>query len=667
MENLLAPLPKEPSGGPHAPTVVISQIWPSLEGGRYAIKRVAGEPLEVWADIFRDGHGVLDAALKWRRKGVTAWEETRMTHHVNDRWAATCRFMELGEWEYTIEAWQDEFKSWLHDYERKYQALQPGESLRTELIEGAAILEDSASIAKRAGNEGDARELRETASRLRDSGEDEALSIAKEPDLRNRMTQWTNRSLSTTAAPVHGVFVERERARFSAWYEFFPRSAEGLPDKHSTFRDCLDRIRYAVDLGFDVVYFPPIHPIGETFRKGKDNSLRCEPGDPGSPWAIGGKAGGHYAVHPELGTVEDFEWLVREANQLGVEIALDFAINCSPDHPYVKEHPEWFFHRPDGTIKYAENPPKKYQDIYPLNFHCENWRELWREMVDIVLFWASKGVKIFRVDNPHTKPVAFWEYLIAEVRAQHPDVLLLSEAFTRPRMMEMLGKIGFTQSYTYFTWRTERQEIIDYVVELTQTDAKEYFRANFWPNTPDILVPPLVNGPPAAFKLRACLAATLMPSWGMYCGYEFCENRKHPDRDEYSENEKYQLKARDWDKPGHIKAFIRRLNHIRRTNAVLEEYSNIQFIPSENENLIAYLKTAPNGIGSLLIVVNLDPLQAQSGHLDVPLEAFGAPPRGRPFRVRDLLHGDVYPWDGPRNWISLNPAHKAAHIFVVEE
>lgn len=650
-----------------APTVVIGNLWPSVEGGRFPIKRIAGEPLEVWADIFRDGHGVLAAVLKWRRRGISAWEEAPMILRDNDRWHASFRVLELGDWEYTIEAWQDEFKTWLHDFEKKYAARKPADSLRTELVEGALLLEKSASLAEQSGQPKDAQSLLDAAAYLRDAPEERALALVTGSELRRLMERWTDRTLSTTAAPLHPLLVERERARFSAWYEFFPRSATGNGIRHDTFRDCLPRLRYAQDLGFDVVYFPPIHPIGRTFRKGKDNSLACEPSDPGSPWAIGGAEGGHYAVHPELGTLEDFAWLVAEARKIGVEIALDFAINCSPDHPYVREHPEWFFHRPDGTIKYAENPPKKYQDIYPLNFHCQDWQNLWKEMVRIVLFWIGQGIRIFRVDNPHTKPVAFWEYLMDEIRAQHPDVLFLAEAFTRPRMMEMLGKVGFSQSYTYFTWRTGKQELIDYVNELAHSPVREYFRGNFWPNTPDILVPPLVDGTPAAFKIRATLAATLMPSWGIYGGYEFCENAKHPDRDEYRDNEKYQLKARSWDQPGNIKGYIRRLNQIRQSHSVFEELSNIRFIHSSNEQVLAYIKKAPTGSGaSLLIVVNLDPEHRQDSDLEIPLSELGLTQPSPSYFVRDLLHDEVYAWRGTKTWVSLDPASKPAHILQVE-
>jgi len=418
-------------------------------------------------------------------------------------------------------------------------------------------------------------------------------------------------------------------------------------------------------MGFDVVYFPPIHPIGRSHRKGKNNSVTCEPGEPGSPWAIGAKEGGHYSIAPELGTIEDFKWLINEAQSCNIEIAIDFAINCSPDHPYVKEHPEWFFHRPDGTIKYAENPPKKYQDIYPLNFLCDDWKNLWREMVNIVLFWAENGVRIFRVDNPHTKPVAFWEYLIKEVHKAHPDTLFLAEAFTQPRMMEALGKIGFTQSYTYFTWRESKEEIIEYVTELTQGPMRDYYRANFWPNTPDILPHHLQNATPAAFKIRATLAATLSSSWGIYSGFELCENQPLPGREEYLDSEKYQLKERDWNSSGNIKKFIKQLNQIRRENPALHEYANIEFIPTDSEQLLAWFKWTNDFENPIIVVVNLDPENTQESMIHLPLEKLGLSP-DTSFQVKDLMFDEAYHWQGSSNFVSLPPRSKPLHILKIE-
>src|SRR6266446_3995159 len=441
------------------PIAVIENLQPLVDGGRYPVKRVVGDDLAVEADVFKDGHDVVAAALKWRLLGEARWHETAMAHVDNDRWRGVCTLYENAIYEYTVEAWTDKFRGWQQEFSTKFEA--GIENLRSEALEGAALLDEAA-------------------------------------------------------------------ARAAAWYEFFPRSAEGFGDRGSTFRDCLPRVDDARAMGFNVIYFPPIHPIGHTNRKGRNNSVTAEPGDPGVPWAIGSEAGGHKAVEPALGSLEDFDWLQGEVRKRGMEIALDFAINCSPDHPYVREHPDWFYKRPDCIIKYAENPPKKYEDIFPLNFRCENWRELWAEMVSIVLFWAEHGVRTFRVDNPHTKPVVFWEYLITRVREKYPDTIFLAEAFTRPKMMKELAKTGFGQSYTYFTWRNTKQELTEYLTELTQTDMPEYFRGNLWPNTPDILPFFLQDGGRPAFIIRAVLAATLLPLYGIYSGYELCENEALP-------------------------------------------------------------------------------------------------------------------------------------------
>jgi starch synthase (maltosyl-transferring) len=451
---------------------------------------------------------------------------------------------------------------------------------------------------------------------------------------------------------------------FGAWYEFFPRSAEGQADSGSTFRDCLPRVDDAKAMGFDVIYFPPIHPIGHTNRKGRNNAITSEARDPGVPWAIGSEAGGHKAVEPSLGTLADFDWLQKEVRKRGMEIALDFAINCSPDHPYVKEHPDWFYKRPDGTIKYAENPPKKYEDIYPLNFRCENWRELWAEMKSNVLFWAERGVRIFRVDNPHTKPVAFWEYLIRGVREEYPDTIFLSEAFTRPKMMKALAKAGFNQSYTYFTWRNSKQELIEYFTELTQTEMSEYFRPNLWPNTPDILPFVLQEGGRAAFMIRVLLAATLSPLYGIYSGYELCENEALPGREEYLDSEKYQFKERDWNAPGNIKDWIAQLNKIRKQNRALQLYTNLRFYHAENDAILFYAKMTAARDNIILVVVNLDPYRKQHSFVDVPIEHFGQMDSDV-YTVRDLLSGATYTWRGRRNYVELDPKVQPGHIFLV--
>ncbi len=546
-------------------TVVISNVSPRVEGGKYPVKRIVGETIRVEADIFKDGHDQIAANLLWRKVNKGVWQKTAMTHGNNDRWAAGTSFNIEGAYEFKIQAWPDDFETWLHDFERRLTGDQ--EDLAMDIEEGRIVLNKAAIRAAGARATGDAETIESLGTALMKSAPEDIPALFESAETRSLLARWPDISLATETKDSIPLSVEPKMSAFSSWYEFFPRCALGKADQHSTFRDCLPRIEAAKEMGFDVIYFPPIHPIGTSHRKGKNNTVTCEPGDVGSPWAIGGKTGGHRSVEPALGNIDDFVWLVDEARKLEMEIALDFAINCSPDHPYVNDHPEWFFQRPDGTIKYAENPPKKYQDIYPINFHCDEWKELWDELLDVVLFWSEKGVRIFRVDNPHTKPVAFWKWLIAEVQKVAPGTIFLAEAFTTPKMMQTLAKVGFTQSYTYFTWRETKEQITEYVTELTRTGMRDYYRANFWPNTPDILPGHLQNAPPSSFKIRAALAATLSSSWGIYSGYELCENEPLPGREEYLDSEKYQLKERDWNRKGNIKGFISRLNHVRKSEA----------------------------------------------------------------------------------------------------
>ncbi len=650
--------------GHRLPTVVISNLSPLVEGGRYPTKRVVEEWLRVEADVFKDGHDQLVVVLGWRKRGDEGpWRELPMRHVDNDRWAAELSFAETGRYEIAVTAWADDFLTWLHDFERRLQGGQT--ELLTEIEEGRVILNRAAIRAASGRSPGDAEAIENLTTRLMRLPAEQVPEVMGTTEVRELLARWPNRSLATTSEQRLPLVVERKAALFSAWYEFFPRSAEGREDRHSTFRDCLPRLEDAAAMGFDVVYFPPIHPIGVTHRKGKNNAVTCEPGDVGSPWAIGSEAGGHRSVEPALGTLEDFEWLLSEARALGIEIALDFALNCSPDHPYVREHPEWFHRRPDGSIKYAENPPKKYQDIYPLDFHCDDWRELWQELRDVVLFWVERGVRIFRVDNPHTKPVAFWEWLIAEVQAVNPDVLFLSEAFTRPKMMQTLAKVGFTQSYTYFTWRETAAELRAYVEELVHGEMRNYYRANFWPNTPDILPRHLQGANAAAFKIRAALAATLSTSWGIYSGYELCENEPLPGREEYLDSEKYQLKARNWNQPGHIKGFITRLNRIRREHPALQSYANLEFVPADNDQILAWCKWSDDLSDLVLVVVNLDPLHRQESLIHLPLERLGIP-ADTPYEVEDVLFEEAYTWRDSTNFVSLDPRIKPVHLFHVK-
>jgi len=641
------------------PSAIIENLQPLVDGGRYPTKRIVGEDLVVEADIFKDGHDVVAAVLKWRVLAEKRWRETPMAYIDNDRWRGVCTLYDVAIYEYTVEAWTDTFRGWQLEFTAKFGA---GISeLQSEALEGAALLE---AASRRARDRTDSARLLELSRRMCKAGTAEINKIAQSRELEVLMATYADRDNATHYAPAPRVIVDRPAAQIGAWYEFFPRSAEGRDDRGSTFRDCLPRVDDAKAMGFDVIYFPPIHPIGHTNRKGRNNSITCEPRDPGVPWAIGSEAGGHKAVEPSLGTLADFDWLQEQVRKRGMEIALDFAINCSPDHPYVKEHPDWFYKRPDGTIKYAENPPKKYEDIYPLNFRCDDWRELWAEMKSIVLFWAQRGVRIFRVDNPHTKPVAFWEYLVSGVRAKYPDVVFLAEAFTRPKMMKALAKAGFNQSYSYFTWRNSKRELIEYFTELTQTEMSEYFRANLWPNTPDILPFVLQDGGRPAFMIRVLLAATLSTLYGIYSGYELCENEALPGREEYLDSEKYQWKERDWNAPGNIKDWIAQLNKIRKENRALQSYNNLRFYHADNDAILFYGKMTPARDNIILVVVNLDPHRKQNSYVDVPIDQFGQM-ESDVYQVHDLLSDARYTWNGRQNYVELDPEIQPAHVFRV--
>ena len=642
--------------------VVIENVHPFLDCGRYAIKRLVGDPVHVTADIFKDGHDVVAAALKWRMAGSKEWHDVPMKPGENDVWSGSFTVTEIGDCEYSVEAWLDVYETWRDEFRRKHEGGQ--EDLRSEAKEGARILERGAGRA--AGKK--SAVLRDAAAELAKADSARAAAIAARIDLSAIMAEYPDRSIGSEFRPYGRIMVERNAALFAAWYEFFPRSAEGRGDRGSTFRDCLARLDDAKAMGFDVVYFPPIHPIGTTKRKGRNNALECEPGDPGVPYAIGNRhqgcphGGGHRDVAPELGTLEDFEWLVGEAKKRGLEVALDFALNCSPDHPYVADHPEWFFHRPDGTIKYAENPPKKYEDVYPLDYHNTSGQELWNELRDVILWWAERGVRTFRVDNPHTKPVAFWEWLIAETRAKFPDLVFLSEAFTKPKMMRVLAKAGFSQSYTYFTWRNTKQELTDYLSEMSAPWSADYFRPNFFTNTPDILPFFLQQDGHAPFMIRAVLAATLSPLYGIYSGFELCENAALPGREEYFDSEKYQFKQRDWNAPGNIKGLITRLNVARRENAALQHLTNLRFHTAENDKILFYAKATGDNV--VLVVLNLDPHQTQTAAVEWPLWEYGLG-WDADYTVEDLLTGERWTWHGARNYVALDPAVRAAHVFAV--
>jgi len=625
--------------------VVIERVEPEIDCGRYPAKRVAGETLVVSATIFADGHDRLAAVLKHRGAGEQGWHETAMVPSADDRWQAAFPVPVVGRYEYTVEAWVDAFATWRWGFDRKVAA---GQDVASELREGAALV---AAAARRAGGD-DASWLAEQARLLERD--------AAAPELASRMARHPDRSRGASYGRILAVDVERERAAFGAWYECFPRSTAAEPGRHGTLRDLADRLPYVASMGFDVLYLPPIHPIGRSHRKGPNNTEAAGPGDPGSPWAIGAAEGGHTAIHPELGTLADFDDVVGRARALGIEIALDLAFQTSPDHPWVTAHPEWFRRRPDGTIQYAENPPKRYQDVYPLDFESGG-QALRDELLGVVLFWVARGVAIFRVDNPHTKPFAFWEWLIAEVRRRHPEVVFLAEAFTRPSVMRHLAKVGFSQSYTYFTWRNTKAELVAYVTELRSPPVRDYMRPNFFVNTPDILHEYLQTGGRPAFQARLVLAATLAESYGVYGPpFELAVTDAVPGTEDYRDSEKYQVRHWRVDDPYSLRPLVTRVNEIRRAHAALRPGSRLRFVPTDNEQLVAYLRVADDDV--LVVVVSLDPHHPQSGHVELPVDVLDLDPV-RPYQAEDLLGGGRYLWYGVRNYVALDPQALPAHVF----
>jgi starch synthase (maltosyl-transferring) len=642
--------------------VVIDRVEPEIEGGRYAIKRVTGEEVEVFANIYSDGHDLLGACLRYRGAGEEGtWNEVPMTPLGNDRWSACFVAEAVGQCVYTLQAWVDRFASWRRDFIKKVEA---GQEVSVDLLVGVELI---AKAAKRAT--GESRELlanwAQSLRSLHQANLPEAIRLAMDEPHSNLASRFADRRMAANYKELP-MMVDRAKARFSAWYEMFPRSTSPEPGRHGTFKDCEARLPYVAGMGFDVLYLPPIHPIGKSFRKGKNNNPNCTPDDPGSPWAIGSEEGGHKAIHPQLGTLEDFRRLISKAREHGLEIALDIAFQCTPDHPYVKEHPEWFRWRPDGTVQYAENPPKKYQDIYPIEFDNENWEELWEELKSVFLFWAEQGVRIFRVDNPHTKPFPFWEWVIQEIKAEYPDAILLAEAFTRPNVMYGLAKLGFTQSYTYFTWRNTKWDLTEYFTELTQTDVREFFCPNLWPNTPDILNEYLQIGGRPAFMARLALAATLGANYGIYGpAFELCENRPLAQgSEEYWDSEKYAIRAWDLDRADSLRDFIARVNRIRRENPALQNDRSLRFHPLDNDQLIAYTKMNRERTNVVLVVVNLDFQNTQSGWVELPLADLGLDPH-QPYQVHDELIDERFLWHGSRNYVQLNPHACPAHVFVI--
>jgi len=641
--------------------ISIVSVRPQIDCGRFPIKRIVGDRLRVTADIIKEGHDTLGAEVRYRRQGSEEWESVPMSYsYDDDEWSAEIPIEFIGMLEYTVAAWTEVFISWTHELSRKVAA---GRDVSSELLEGLELIRQAEARAV-----GEPKVLLAGyINRLQEaSTQREKVDLALTPELAQLVSAHEAREDLTLYNKWLRVIVDREKARFGAWYEMFPRSQTDDPHKHGTFRTAMKRLEAIKDMGFDVLYLPPIHPIGFTNRKGRNNALVAQPGDPGSPWAIGNQYGGHDAVNPELGTIEDFDAFVREAQNLGIEVALDLAIQCSPDHPYVREHPEWFRKRPDGTIKYAENPPKKYEDIVALDMWCEDFLSLWNELKRVVLFWIEHGIRIFRVDNPHTKPVAFWEWLISEIKREHPDVIFLSEAFTRPKKLQLLAKIGFSQSYTYFTWRNSRWEIEQFMHELLHTEQVEFLRPNFFANTPDILTEYLQKGGRPAFKIRLALAATLSPTYGIYSGFELIENVPlHPGSEEYLNSEKYEIRVRDWNAPGNIIPYIKTINQARKQNRALQLYTNLTFHYPDNPNIIAYSKISEDGSNRILVIANLDPFNWHECTVHLNGEALHIAPWDT-YTVHDLITDAYYQWHGTANYVRLDPNYEPVHLFRIE-
>lgn len=640
--------------------VVIENVTPQVDGGRFPAKRTVGDTVRVEADIFTDGHDSIAAVLLFRSEDSALWTERPMQPLVNDRWTGDFPVTKIGRYRYTIRAWVDHWETWRRDLKKRIDA---GTDTDIDYRMGASLVEEAAARATKADNE----YLTAAAALLRTEADMENRRAQATDDVLNEMVlRHPDRRFETAFERELVIIVDPVRARFSSWYELFPRSTSPEADRHGTLTDCEARLPYVAGMGFNVVYLPPVHPVGSAFRKGKNNAVTAEPGDVGSPWAIGSAEGGHKSVHPQLGTLEDFRRLVQRASELGLQVALDIAFQVAPDHPYVRQHEEWFRKRPDGTIQYAENPPKKYQDIYPFDFETPKWFELWQELKSVFEFWIGYGVRIFRVDNPHTKAFPFWEWCINEIKLQWPETLFLSEAFTRPKIMYRLAKLGFSQSYTYFPWRNTKHEITTYLSELTQTPVREFFRANQWPNTPDILTEFLQIGSRAAFMIRFLLAATLGANYGIYGpAFELMESRPvRSGSEEYLNSEKYQIRHWDLEQPDSLHEFIALVNRIRNENPALQSDWSLEFHPVDNDQLICYSKRTDDPANLIVVVVNLDPHHTQSGFVDLPLDEWRIE-EDRPYQANDLLTGARYVWNGRRNWVQLNPDSVPGHIFRI--
>jgi starch synthase (maltosyl-transferring) len=640
--------------------VIIENVQPEIDHGQYFIKRIPGEVVQVTADIFGDGHDAIRASLHYRHENEKKWTEVVMESEPNDVWKARFRVEKKGFYQYKVEGWIDHLLNWYNGFLKKEEA---GQDMKVELQIGANLLRQAADTYGKTK----ADQLRKFADQVGDAAAyGKAVELVLGSVFKEVVLATPLKLFPTVYDKNLRVRVGWEKELFSTWYELFPRSASQKPGQHGTFKDCERLLPRIQELGFDVLYLPPIHPIGKINRKGKNNAVQAQPGEPGSPWAIGSDEGGHTAIHPELGTLDDYQRLIKKAKTFGIDLALDLAFQCAPDHPWIKEHPDWFLWRPDGTIAYAENPPKKYQDIVPLNFETEDWQNLWDELKNVILYWCQAGVRIFRVDNPHTKPFRFWDWAIAEVQKEYPDTIFLAEAFTRPKVMAALAKGGFSQSYTYFTWRTSKAELEEYLTELTQTELREYFRPNFWPNTPDILAFEMMNAGPNTFAKRLVLAATLSSNYGLYGpAYELIENTPNTNgKEEYFDSEKYETRHYDWDYRNRITELMAKVNHIRKEHPALQTTWNIHFTRTDNDNLMSYLKIDEAQHDIIWCIVNFDTEHRQSGYIEVPKQLLGIG-RNVNLKVTDLLTGEQYYWFNEWNYVELDPNKYPAHIMQV--
>jgi len=637
--------------------IIIENVQPQLDGGAFAIKRITGQKVTVTADVFSDGHDIIECAVKFKHENDKDWNEIRMAFAENDSWTAEFTVEKQGSYTYFVEGWVDYALNWQHGTERK---IQDNQHVKSELLEGAEYVKAVIKLADKS----EAVYLKTVAKYFASEKDyDKAVTEAMSPELTAVFKKYPIRLIENKSAEL-SVYVDRKKALFSTWYEFFPRSASETDGQHGTFKDCEKLLQRVADMGFDTLYFPPIHPIGEVNRKGKNNATNAQPGDVGSPWGIGSKDGGHKSVHPELGTIEDFKSLVKKAQDLGIEVAMDYALQAAPDHPYVKNFPQWFKWRPDGTVQYAENPPKKYQDIQPIYFESKDWKNLWKELLDVALFWIEEcNIRVYRVDNPHTKPFYFWGWLIAEIKKKHPDVLFLAEAFTRPKIMNELAKQGFSQSYTYFTWRDSKKELTDYVTELTQTEQKEFYRPNFWPNTPDINPFALQSGNENVHLQKYFLAATLSSSVGIYGPvFEYrVSTPMAPGKEEYLNSEKYEFVKWDWSIQNKLTTLITRINRIRKEQPSLQQTNNIVFCDTNNDNVMAYYKFDDDKQNETLMVVSFDPFNKAQATVRIPIDKLG----NQPLQIHDLISGNTYFWDKEYNFVELSP-ELPFHLFKIQ-